>query len=85
MTVKEYLLQEKKYATCTNGGNTVNKIVLQSSKFKPINKVLYELDSTLRATLPLINKTSNEYKTIKEQLEQTKFLINLWGEEVKSC
>ena len=54
MTVKEYLLQEKKYATCTNGGNTVNKIVLQSSKFKPINKVLYELDSTLRATLPLV-------------------------------
>lgn len=85
MTVKEYLLQEKKYATCTTGGNTVNKIVLQSSKFKPINKVLYELDSTLRATLPLINKTSNEYKTIKEQLEQTKFLINLWGQEVTGC
>lgn len=85
MTVKEYLLQEKKYATCTNGGNAVNKIVLQSSKFKPINKVLYELDSTLRATLPLVNKQSTEYKTIKEQLEQTKFLINLWGEEVQSC
>ena len=85
MTVKEYLLQEKKYATCTNGGNTINKIVLQSSKFRPINKVLYELDSTLRATLPLVNRQSTEYKTIKEQLEQTKFLINLWGQEVTGC
>lgn len=85
MTVKEYLLQEKKYTTCTDGGNTVNKIVLQSSKFKPINKVLYELDNLLHATLPLVNKRSAEYKTIKEELEQTKFLINLWGQEVKSC
>ena len=87
MTIRDYLKQELKHNTCTDGASIVNKIVLSCIGKRPIGSVLYELDNSIRAELSETDgKMSDEVLNLNEREEQVKLLLNmLYVDKLAEC
>ena len=87
MTIKDYLKQELKHNSCTDGARIINTIVLSCIGKRPISSVLYELDNSIRAELSESDdEMSDEISNLSDREEQVKLLLNmLYVDKLAEC